>query len=205
VIFDEPVTVAGNAALRVQDAGGQYTVANGGNATFSLNTTATQFGGESYAAGRVLTITLNADVTPVGTATLPATYPLTIVNQQGIADLAGNAWALAGDVTLNRDLTAPSITAAVADTGADTVTLTYAVPVDCANLAGVRAQYSYAAATTPIPTAITCDGTTTVVLTFDDVTAAGNVTYTQSANEDLRIRGLSGRAAQSPQTVLATV
>ncbi len=205
VIFDEAVTVAGNAALRVADGGAQYTVTNGGNATFSLNTTATQIGGESYAAGRVLTVTLTGDVTPVGTATLPATYPLEIVNQQGIADLAGNAWALGGDTTLDRDLATPAIQTAVADAGADTVTLTYNTGVDCADVAGVRAQFSYAGATAATPTAITCNGTTTVVLGFDDVTGVGNVTYTQSANEDLRIRGLNGRAAQSPQTMLATI
>jgi hypothetical protein len=72
--FNEVVTVTAGARLRVRDDEAIDTVAdlvNGGNATFTLNTTAQTVNGTSGAAGTVLTVRVNTAPTVVtaGTST----------------------------------------------------------------------------------------------------------------------------------------
>lgn len=216
MIFNEPVNVGAGDALRVSGGGDaeQFEIVCGTNATCSTNTTATTIGGESYAAGEVVTITLTANPAPVAPVTggdNRLAYPAVVVNQSGYTDTAGNNWALAGDKTFNVDASAPDMNAALADRGDDAVTLTYTSPVNCADVAGTRNQFTYSDNTTvsATPTAIECGGDTSVVLTFAAGTieagdTTGSVVYTQSATPAQRITGLNGRDAVSPDTQSAT-
>lgn len=216
-IFDEAMTIQNGDAIRVLEgadanqAGSEerYTLTCGTNVTCSLNAAPVVIGGESYAANTVLTVTAGAlvpDATVTGgDATL--SVPAYVTNQSGVTDVAGNLWNLAGsDRDINADAGAPEMASAVANETAETVTVTYSSPVDCTNTAAVRAQFNYSDATTGTPTAITCNGTTTVVLTFDNVvTGAGNLTYTESTTEpNVRVRGLNGVEAASPETQAAS-
>lgn len=214
-IMSEVVTSASNASMRIteQNANAEsFTLTNGGNATFTLNASATVIGGTSYAAGRILTVTLTSKPTPIATVTggdnelrYDGTVP-NVTNASGIADAAGNPWAPTADAIL-RHVVAPSINAGTGDESDDLMTLTYTQPVRCVNDAATRAQFVYK---TVNPTVVTCNGTTTVVLTFADTVItdaddASTLTYTQSATATARVEGLNSRTATSPQTTAAIV
>lgn len=215
-IFDEAITVQNGDAIRLlEGADGtqagteeRYTLTNGGNTTFALNTAPVVIGGQSYPANTILTVTAGA-ITPDATVTggdNTLSVPAYVLNQSGLTDTAGNQWDVAGsDRAVNADAAAPDMTAAVADEATETVTVTYSAPVDCANTAAVRAQYSYTDATTVTPTAIDCNGTT-VTLTFAALAnATGSLTYTESATDlNVRVRGLNGLEAASPETQAAS-
>ena len=105
-MFSEPVTLAANATLRVQGAGGtavdlvRGTAA--GSTTYVASTTASTVGGTEYAAGRVVTVT-------VGTLGAGASInlPAAITAAAGFADASGNAvsgtLAGSGDVSIDTE------------------------------------------------------------------------------------------------------
>jgi putative cell wall-binding protein len=218
-IFNEPVDVQTGDKIRLLDGSNatvdageeQFDITNGTGSTWSLNTTGVSIGGTSYAAGRVLTISLTANPTPIATVTggnNRLDWPATVFNQSGIQDLAGNNWDFTTtDRLVNLDTVTPAINTATGSQGANQLTLTYNTLVACTNDAATRAQFVYKTAN---PTAITCNNTATVVLTFAggvvlDADDASTLTYTQSATTSVRIQGLNGRDAQSPQTTGAVV
>ena len=97
VRFDEVVTVAAGARLRVRDDEATDSVAdlvNGGNATFTLNTAAQTVNTVSGAIGTVLTVRINTAPTVVTAGTTGGIQlPATIVDSAGIADVNGTAFA----------------------------------------------------------------------------------------------------------------
>ena len=224
IVFNEAVQVEAGDAIRVLDgtdatqAGTeeQYQIVCGTNATCATNASASTIGGTSYEAGRILTVTLTTVLAPVATVTggnNRLDYPAFIINSAGITDSNGNSWDLAGsaDRTLEVDEAAPVITAAAGDESANTLTVTYSEAVRCLDNADSRSQFVWDDATANVsPTAVTCNGTTTVVLTFAagellDADDTGALTYTQSAIATNRVQGLDGRDATSPDTEAATV
>ena len=138
VLFDQPLEALdnnGTEAIRVVGANANVFDAvcgAGGNATCSLNLSTVERGTETYAAGEVLTVTIN--VTP----TTDVTYPAEITQVTGFTSGAGT-WVLveSPDTTLEVDETsavtpvAPAMASAVADTAGNTVTVTYTESVDC--------------------------------------------------------------------------
>jgi hypothetical protein len=88
VRFNEVVTVAAGARLRVRDAdtiNSSADLVNGGNATFTLNTAAQTVNGVSGATGTVLTVRINTAPTVVAAGTTTGLQlPVTIVDSAGI-------------------------------------------------------------------------------------------------------------------------
>jgi len=125
IVLNEDVTVSGAAALRFEDSvGDDFQLTAGTNATFALNaapvTIASGSDAGTYAANRVLTVTVTGNPTPInGTlaAALPATFPITILSAAGITDLAGNALNPApGAVAAAATISGVTATAATAGT-----------------------------------------------------------------------------------------
>ena len=216
LILDEPVTVAAGASMRLIDGADitqsgteeSFTLTNGGNASFTTNTSTVSIGATTYLPGRILTVTLNSTPTPGavivgGNNTLD--WQASLVNSSGFVDAASNALALTGDVLANLNTSAPAITATAGDDGDNTIVLTYASAAFFVDNTATRAQFVYKGAT---PTAITGNGLTTVTLTFANglLIAADNastLTYTQSATTSARVQGLNGKAMTSPATTAA--
>ncbi len=101
--FDEDVVLTSNAAIRFTTTGPEtWQLTNGVNATLSLNASSVTLTGSdagTYAANRVLTVTVTGNPTPLGAtvaADLPAPYALTVTAAAGITDAAGNVWDIAG-------------------------------------------------------------------------------------------------------------
>lgn len=98
-MFNEEIAVAGNASFRFSDKNSKnWQFTNGVNATMSLNATPVTLTGAdagTYAANRVLTVTVTGDPNPISGTTgadLPAQYPFDMSNVVGIGDPAGNVW-----------------------------------------------------------------------------------------------------------------
>lgn len=106
LVFSEPVTLAANATLRVQAAGGTTVdLVRGtgtGSNTYSSNSTAATVGGVEYAAGRVVTLTVG---TLAGGTTI--NIPTTITAAAGFTDASNNAVsgtvAGSGDVAIDNE------------------------------------------------------------------------------------------------------
>ena len=101
VVLSEPTTLAANATLRIQGAGGtSVDLVRGtaaGSTTYASNAAAATVGGVEYAAGRVVTVT-------VGTLAAGVTIniPTAITAAAGIADASGNA--ISGTLTGSSDV-----------------------------------------------------------------------------------------------------
>lgn len=221
IIFSEAVVVEAGDAIRLlegtdatQGAGEEeFQLTCGANVTCTTNDSAVVIGGDTYAAGRVLTVTFSSAPAPLAAVTggdSRLDFPAFITNQAGIVDAANNAWNVTGssDRTVEVDASAPVIASAAGTAATQTITLTYDRQVDCADLADVRNQFSFTDATDTgvSPTAITCNGTTTVVLTFAALTLdaaddTGDLTYAENVlNPNVRMRGLNSIEAVSPET-----
>ena len=197
IVFDKVMqTPDVTDTIVVQDAQGDRldVICDGVIATCRLNTAAVTVDGTSYPAGRVLTVVIEgagiiaADSTPSGSMNDQLEYPVTVVTQNGIVDLAGNAWTPADDPdrvidqeagkaetgTFAADATAPTL---ASTTGSGTaLTTTWNEAVD-----GIDATdfvvYSDAACTTVVATgtAFTSDnGDPTLVTTLDAAPAGAN-------------------------------
>jgi len=100
VAFNEVMAAPTTGAkIRLTDADG--TVAdvlcgdNSGNATCTLSVASTTIGGVAYPAGQVITVTMKADPTQVGTSagtTAGLAIPSTVTDSTGYTDVAGNVW-----------------------------------------------------------------------------------------------------------------
>jgi len=214
LLYSEPVTLTSNATLRIQETVGfpeTFDIVRGTNATFATNSATVVQGASTFAAGRVLTVTLTAKPAPLsvvasGNNELRIADVPQIQNALGIADAATNLYAPTATV-LARDVALPTISAQVGGEGAATLTLTYDRFAYFVDNAATRAQFVYKGAT---PTAISGSGSATVVLTFaagvvlnaDD---ASTLTYTESATTTARIQALNSKTAPSPATTAAIV
>jgi hypothetical protein len=99
VVLSEDAAISGTAPCASRTATAtDYQLSAGTNATFALNTAEVTLTGSdagTFAANRVLTVTVTGTPTPInGTlaAALPATFPITINTAAGIVDLAGNVF-----------------------------------------------------------------------------------------------------------------
>lgn len=112
IVFDEPIEAPGAGdTYRVVDAQGEYAnITQGVNATMSVNNSAVTIGGQTYAAGRVLTVTIGGLAgtnVPVGGDTDGNSgnnngvinYPVTITAASGFVDTDGDnaPWTPADD------------------------------------------------------------------------------------------------------------
>lgn len=146
ILFSEIVNADAGDVIRVQDPDGEFA-----NITLGTGNTFTTVnrGGQT-----LLTITLTAAPTIAGDA-LPAVandgileLPLTVTNQTGITDPAGNNWNLSSppsDVLIEADNTGPAVASDTADTGNTTFTVTFNEAVDTAS---AETESNYTVATT---------------------------------------------------------
>lgn len=93
----------------------------------------------------------------------------------------------------------PRMVSGVADTGAETVTITYDQRVNCTDTS--RRQFAYGASTSTAPTKAACPGGPTLVLTFGNVIGAGDLTYAQDTAPAVRVKNDTGTVAVTPQTI----
>jgi putative cell wall-binding protein len=191
--LDEAVTVASNAAVIVSDGADTGTLTNGGNATFTTNSTAV---GQN-AANTILTILVNSPVleSPSNDVVGAASYTLT--NRSGITDASGNALALTGDNTLEDD--GPEFFAETCTVGATTCTLTFNEALTTS--ANVPANYGFtdvSAGGVTITTAVLGADGRTVTLTFSGALGAGDTIDPQPALVDT-----DGQGATQGATVIA--
>ncbi len=167
ILFSEAMNLAAGDILRVQDVDGEFA-----NITLGTGNTFTTVnrGGQT-----LLTVTLTAAPTIAGDA-LPAVsndgileLPLTITNQTGVTDSAGNNLNLgAGDVTIEADSTGPAVTSNT-NPSSNTLVLQFNEAVDPASAANTANYVVQAAACTtppsgvnPVTNAVVSTGTTIV-------------------------------------------
>ncbi|MGN6246426.1 MAG: cell wall-binding repeat-containing protein [Motilibacteraceae bacterium] len=104
VVLSEPIAaVAAGDTIRVADSDGTIAdLVNGsGSTTFALNASAQTVNNVSYAANRVLTVTVGTPVTLAAGSLSGISIPATITAQAGLADAAGNNVAISGDTSIN--------------------------------------------------------------------------------------------------------
>lgn len=145
----------------------------------------------SYAAGKVLTVTMTGAPTVITIGTVAgAQFPLTITDSAGITNATFDAWNIAGstDKTIDQsllasDLVAPTITAASAPVnatgaGAVTVVFTLSEPVRCAPGTATLAAQNTACAAQFIysPTGAAYTNGTAITLSADGKTATVSFT-----------------------------
>ena len=226
-IFSEPMAATtDDPGQRYRASDGDGTVAEiicGTNANCVLQGAGT-FNGVVYPANRVMRVYVTGAPTTITAGTAGLAYPGTITNvSSGWDDPGGDPLDLVNSVDRSIDVgtitptptaiesVRPDMTGAVADISADTVTLSYAEPVDCdSEAAGIGAQFVYSDSTTGAdsPSGVQCNGTSSVVLTFSDGVIAdgddsGAITYTDnSASVDINdIRDVWGNQAMSPEMI----
>jgi len=163
---------------------------------------------------------VGATINPNGTLTTTATtFSVNVTNASFGADGAkaitytdsGSAASPAANIT--KDTAAPSMTTSIA-TNVGTASVTYNEAVNCNALSPSQFVATRTTPTAQAPvtaTGVSCNGTTTVTLTFPATTftgvlgTAGTLTYTQSATAANRVKDLAGNDATSPQTVAMTL
>lgn len=173
IFFSEAVSVADGDVIRVDDAEGEFAnVVLGTDATWTLTNSNREL-------DLTLTSSFGIDGDNDGTATNNTgelEYPLTIINQNGITDLAGNPYDVStGDDQLVIDVTVPSMVSAASSTD-DVVVVTYTEPVKAMGGTVDLDQFTYdvgGAALNPQSASISGDE---VTLTF----ASGSFTPAQA-------------------------
>ena len=189
--YSEPVVCSNTVETRIQFAYGAAAPATPADVT--CNGTATVL-------LRFLAVT--------GGGTLTYTDDSAAGDANDVRDVHGNQATSPDSVTAAAaaDTTAPQLTAATANSTADAVVVTYSEAVECQNAPATWTQFSYAGATPRTPAAVLCDGSATVVLTFDAVTDASAVlTYTDATAtlDDGDVRDVAGNQAKTPDQVTA--
>jgi hypothetical protein len=233
IVFSKPVEVANGDLIRVQDAQGEAAnvnlVATGSSApneaTYTLNTQPATIGSTTYEAGRILTVVLVDNLTPISTVTGGngvLNYPLTITNQSGITDFQSTpvAWTPANDpdnvIDVNQAADAtnsvgPVLNSALGDDSAETVVYTFNQPI--APNAGLDAtQFIYKATAAGAAVAATSvvrnsDGTVTATFPATTIAVADTLkqaTYTAGTTAANRAKNADGGDANTG-TVVANV
>ena len=216
IIYSEPITLGSTATLRVAETAGgfeeTFDIVRGSNATFTTNVSPVIIGATSYAAGRILTVTLTTKPAPLsvvasGNSELRYNQTPQIQNALGIADAASNVYSPTA-VVLARDITVPAITAQVGDESDLTLTLTYDRFAYFVNNSATRAQFVYKGVS---PTAIAGSGSAdrrahlrsrrrcSMRMTLS------TLTYTDSATTTARVVGLNGKNSAKSATTSAAV
>jgi hypothetical protein len=237
VIFDRAVVVSSGATITLVE--GSDATPLGTEETWKLTCGSTSttcatlgssqsYGGVVHPGDHILAITLQGDITRIGTVPAEAdgyiNWPVYVTASIGIKDKADKEWNLgaSSDRTAEVDVEKPAVQSVAGDESEGTIVLTYDRRVDCADLEKVRAQFTYERQEDPFPlpktkstpTRITCAANQTVVLGFDagvlvDTDDAGTLTYTKATKQTMAVpptepdllynmRALNGQYADSP-------